>query len=84
MSQVKKDEADDKGGLMYQQLRKFISVIVTTPLSSLLSVFRMNSETWDFSSTSSCQEYACWELNLQENHRCWNQSLDWTSSPEET
>ena len=75
----------DDGGLMYQQLRKFINVIVSYYLGhlSLCVLFRMSSVMLVCSSSSSCPEFACWEASQRVRVQCWSPLLESTSCQEE-
>jgi hypothetical protein len=75
-----KKSDDEGGGLMYQQLRKFINVIVSFII--FLIFFRMNYAMWVFSNISSCQELQCWEDNRLVNLQCSSPSLVLISCPE--
>ena len=47
----------DNGGLMYQQLRKFINVIVShLSIFNLTTFYRMNCAMWVYNSILNCQE----------------------------
>jgi len=67
--------SDESGGLMYQQLRKFINVIVSK-LFRFKIACRMNYVMLVYNNTSSCQELQCWEGSPQVNHLYSNLSLD--------
>ena len=79
------DKNEPEGGLMYQQLRKFINVIVSAnyPFFIIYLFYRMNSVMSDCNNSSSCLEYAC----LEDNQRVKVQSLNplwvWISFQEE-
>ena len=62
MSEEKKEES---GGLMYQQLRKFINVIVSWRKQLIIIKFRMNWEMSVYNNTSNFLEFVFLELNLQ-------------------
>lgn len=68
--------------LMYLQLKKFINVVVSN--HSLPSVYRMNSETSAFNSTSVCHALLCLGPSLLVNPQCWNRSSVLTSCQEVT
>lgn len=78
------EEKGDKGGLMYQQLRKFINVIVSALSASHFVAFsRMNSVMSVCNNSSSCPEFVCSEDSQQVRVQCSSQSLVSTSCPEE-
>lgn len=75
----------DNGGLMYQQLRKFINVIVSLlSISNLTTFYRMNCAMWVYNSILNCQELQCLVGNQLVNLLSWNPLSDWTAYQELT
>ena len=67
------EKKEDGGGLMYQQLRKFINVIVSKdlfiPLDNIfLSDYRMNCVMLVFNNSLNFQELQCLVVNQLVNH----------------
>ena len=80
--------AEDKdGGLMYQQLRKFINVIVSIFLAFKLIYLifhRTSCAMSGYNNSSSCPGFAYSARNLLVKVQCLSRSSDSTSCLEET